>query len=48
MPVLPLGLARVAAAVEAADNEIRVLSLIRPEQVIRELPCNIREFEPEP
>ncbi len=47
MPVLPLGLARVAAAVEGAGHEIRVLNLMRPEHVLQELPGAIRAFEPE-
>ncbi len=47
MPVLPLGLARVAAAVQGAGHEIRVLNLMRPEQVARELPGAIVDFEPE-
>ncbi|MCF8107308.1 MAG: radical SAM protein [Desulfohalobiaceae bacterium] len=47
VPVLPLGLARVAAAVEQAGHEIRVVNLMRPEHVSRELPGAISDFEPE-
>ncbi|MFO7760647.1 MAG: cobalamin-dependent protein [Desulfobia sp.] len=47
MPVLPIGMARVAAAVEAAGHDIRVVNLMRPEHVIRELPGTISGFAPE-
>ncbi len=37
MPVLPLGMACIAAAVDAAGHAVRVVNLMRPEHVDREL-----------
>jgi radical SAM superfamily enzyme YgiQ (UPF0313 family) len=47
MPVLPVGMARVAAAVEQAGHEIRILNLMRPEHAPGGLQEALEEFAPE-
>lgn len=47
VPVLPVGMARVAAAADQAGHEIRVLNLMRPEHVIRALSDTVTGFAPE-
>ncbi len=47
MPVLPIGMARVAAAVENAGHEVKILNLMRPEHVSDSLDEALRGFEPE-
>jgi len=47
MPVLPLGMARVAAAVEEAGHETRILNLMRPEHVSRSLDDALLGFQPD-
>ncbi|MEF8943736.1 MAG: radical SAM protein [Desulfohalobiaceae bacterium] len=46
MPVLPVGMARVAAAVESAGHEVKVLNLMRPEHVSHSLDDALLGFEP--
>lgn len=47
MPVLPIGMARVAAAVENSGHEVRILNLMRPEHVSPSLDDALLGFEPE-
>ncbi|MGM0452244.1 MAG: B12-binding domain-containing radical SAM protein [Thermodesulfobacteriota bacterium] len=47
MPVLPVGMACVAAAIEHAGHEIRVVNLMRPEHVEKSLAPAIAEFAPD-
>ncbi len=47
MPVLPVGMACVAAAIEHAGHEIRVVNLMRPEHVEKSLCPAIEDFAPE-
>ena len=47
VPVLPVGMARVAAAAEQAGHEIRILNLMRPGHVSRVLADTIADFSPE-
>ena len=47
VPVLPVGMARVAAAAEQAGHEIRILNLMRPGHVSRVLADTIGDFSPE-
>jgi len=46
MPVLPIGMARVAAAVEKAGHEVRILNLMRPEHVSHSLQDALHGFQP--
>lgn len=47
MPVLPVGMARVAAAAEQAGHDIRILNLMWSDQGVRELPRVVNGFAPE-
>lgn len=47
MPVLPVGLACVAAATESAGHEVRLLNLMLREHSISILEETIRDFQPE-
>jgi radical SAM superfamily enzyme YgiQ (UPF0313 family) len=47
MPVLPLGMAQVAAAAEQAGHEVRILNLMRPGQANRELRRAVDEARPD-
>ena len=47
MPVLPLGMARVAAAVENAGHEVKILNLMRPEHVSHSLDHALLGFQPD-
>ena len=47
MPVLPIGMARVAAAVENAGHEIKILNLMRPEHVSHSLDEALLGFAPD-
>lgn len=47
MPVLPLGMACIAAAAESAGHTVRVLNLMRPEHVQSVLPDAFSAFSPD-
>jgi radical SAM superfamily enzyme YgiQ (UPF0313 family) len=47
MPVLPVGMARVAAAVEDAGHKVRIENLMRPEHVSHSLDEALQGFEPD-
>jgi radical SAM superfamily enzyme YgiQ (UPF0313 family) len=47
VPVLPVGMARVAAAADRAGHDIQVLNLMRPEHLIQALPETVSGFGPE-
>jgi len=47
VPVLPVGMARVAAAADRAGHDIQVLNLMRPEHLIQALPETVSSFAPE-
>lgn len=47
MPVLPIGMARVAAATEKNGHEINILNLMRPEHVHRCLDDVLLSFRPD-
>ncbi len=47
MPVLPIGMARVAAATEKKGHEIKILNLMRPEHVHLSLDDVLLSFKPD-
>ncbi len=47
MPVLPIGMARVAAATEKNGHEIKILNLMRPEHVHLSLDDALLSFKPD-
>lgn len=47
MPVLPLGLACVASAVQAAGHAVRFLNFMSPENLSQELATAIADFKPQ-
>ncbi|MFP4452594.1 MAG: hypothetical protein ACLFPI_04400, partial [Desulfobacterales bacterium] len=47
MPVLPIGMARVAAATEKNGHEIKILNLMRPEHVDLTLEDVLLSFKPD-
>ncbi len=47
MPVLPIGMARVAAATEKAGHEVKILNLMRPEHASHSLEDALVGFRPD-